>query len=71
MITQKQANSKINGIMELLCAEKRRSENMKRNTEFQRHLELLMVLPRQKIFEVTIVFFDRGCRKYKKYGKVL
>jgi len=39
--------------MELKCAGKRRSENMKRNTEFQRHLELLMVLPRQKILSLN------------------
>jgi len=28
--------------MERKCAEKRRSENMKRNLEFQRHIELII-----------------------------
>ena len=41
MIALKKDKSKINGIMELKCAVKRRSENMKRNMDFQRHIELI------------------------------
>jgi len=41
VIALKQAKSKINGIMELKCAEKRRSENMERNMEFQGHIVLV------------------------------
>ena len=40
-IALKQVKSKINDIMELKCTENQRSENMKRNMEFQRHIELI------------------------------
>ena len=41
MIALKQAKLKINSITELNSAEKRRSENMKGNMEFQRHIEVI------------------------------
>jgi len=41
VIALKQAKSKINGIMKLECAVKRRSENMKRIMEPQRHIEIV------------------------------
>jgi len=41
VIALEQAKSKINGIMVLKCAVKRRSENMKRIMEPQRHIEII------------------------------